>query len=148
MEAPAIVVTRQDIVIEARRWVGVPWRHQGRSQSGIDCAGLVVMVAHDLGLSEFDTTNYGRLPEGDRLLQICQDNLVQQPKTPLMPGQVVAMRFDGNTQHLGIIGTYPVEGEVSLIHSYANARKCTEHRLDTVWTNRIVEVFDFPGVTI
>jgi cell wall-associated NlpC family hydrolase len=32
------------IVSAARSWLGVPWRHQGRTRQGVDCAGLVVLV--------------------------------------------------------------------------------------------------------
>ena len=39
-------VTGQDVVAEARRWLGTPWRHQARLRGvGVDCGGLVVCVA-------------------------------------------------------------------------------------------------------
>ena len=35
------VIKRREIVAAARDWVGVPYRHQGRTRNGIDCIGLL-----------------------------------------------------------------------------------------------------------
>lgn len=138
---------RTQVVEEARKWLGVPWKHQGRSRQGLDCAGLIVVVAQALKLSTFDSSDYGRIPDGISILQICKDNLVELPKyVPMKAGQILLMKFERHPQHLGIVGDYSVPGEVSLIHSYAGSRKCTEHRLDSIWTSRILYKFDYPGV--
>jgi cell wall-associated NlpC family hydrolase len=44
------------IIAAARSWLGVPWRHQGRTRQGVDCAGLVVLVGRGLGLDDYDTS--------------------------------------------------------------------------------------------
>ena len=44
----------------ARGWLGVAWRHQGRSRAGIDCIGLVVMAARVCGLDAPLAATYGR----------------------------------------------------------------------------------------
>jgi len=62
MEAEA--VTAEAVGAAARAWLGIPWRHQGRSARGVDCAGLVVLVARELGLADYDKQTYGRRPEG------------------------------------------------------------------------------------
>ena len=36
------VIKRREIVDAARNWVGVPYRHQGRTRNGIDCVGLLL----------------------------------------------------------------------------------------------------------
>jgi cell wall-associated NlpC family hydrolase len=59
---------RTDIVAAARTYLGVPWRHQGRTRAGLDCAGLIVMVARDLALSDYDSTAYGRRAQGHAFL--------------------------------------------------------------------------------
>ena len=55
------------VIDEARGWVGVPFRHQGRDYSGIDCVGLPIVVGQSLGLFDqrLDIANYGRLPTGE-----------------------------------------------------------------------------------
>jgi len=45
-----VIVTGSDVVAQARKYMGVRWAHQGRSPAGMDCAGLVIRVAQDLGL--------------------------------------------------------------------------------------------------
>ena len=35
-----MTVTREMVVAEARTWIGVKWRHQGRTREGVDCIGL------------------------------------------------------------------------------------------------------------
>lgn len=61
------MVTRADVVAEARSWVGVPFRHMGRDRRGVDCIGLVVVVGRALGLPVVDWQgqgNYTRRGQG------------------------------------------------------------------------------------
>ena len=63
-------VTAADVVAAARAHIGTPWQHQGRLRGvALDCAGLVIMVARDLGIVEpdFDIRGYGRAPDGTML---------------------------------------------------------------------------------
>ena len=57
-------VSTAQVVAAGRCYTGVRWHHQGRTRAGLDCAGLIIRTAHDLGLSEFDLADYGRLPDG------------------------------------------------------------------------------------
>jgi cell wall-associated NlpC family hydrolase len=45
------MMTEQDIIT---RYLGVPYKHQGRDLSGIDCYGLVIAIYADLGIKLFD----------------------------------------------------------------------------------------------
>lgn len=138
-------MTRADIVREARTWLGVRWRHQGRTRDGIDCAGLVIKVAHGCGLTDFDTADYGRVASDESMMALCREHLL--PVTTLQPGDVVVMAFE-NQRHMAIVGDYPqAAGEVSIIHAYALGRRCViEQRLDSVWARRIIGRFSFPQV--
>ena len=62
-------VSADRLVAQARSYLGVPWRHQGRTRAGIDCAGLVVLVARDLGLTDYDSTAYGRRAQGQGFVE-------------------------------------------------------------------------------
>jgi cell wall-associated NlpC family hydrolase len=54
------VITGEMIADAARKYVGAPVVEGGRSREGIDCVGLVLGVAHDLGLwMPQDVTGYG-----------------------------------------------------------------------------------------
>ena len=42
-------ITADDVLREARRYLGAPFRLYGRSVAGMDCIGLVVVVGQSLG---------------------------------------------------------------------------------------------------
>lgn len=144
----AIVITPAAIVAEARSWQGVRWRHQGRSRQGIDCAGLVICTAHALGLSDFDTTAYDRVPDGTTLRALCDTHLRPVPLAQLQPADVLLMRFDVDPQHMAIVTDYPYGGPgvMGMVHAYATARKVVEHQLDAAWLARVVAAYRFPEV--
>jgi cell wall-associated NlpC family hydrolase len=134
-----MTVGRAAVVECARRYLGTRWHHQGRSSAGLDCAGLVVRVAHDLGLSSADVGGYGRTPDGFRLYDVLRAHLVVTHEA--QPGDVLLFRFVKNPMHLAIL-TEPGR----MIHAYANARRVVEHRIDETWRRRIVDAFRLPGV--
>ena len=43
-------------------WLGVPYRHHGREQRGVDCLGLLVASARGFGFEVVDNLAYGRTP--------------------------------------------------------------------------------------
>lgn len=127
------------VVAAARGWLGVPFGHQGRSRRGVDCAGLVICVAAELGLPVADYRAYGRLPRGDTLLRVMRDQCTEYAGDPV-PGTVALMRFEREPQHLAILaGT-------TVIHALSTSRRVVEHRLDALWRSRIVGLFALPGV--
>ena len=55
------MTTRSDVINEARSWLGIRWRHKGRSRSwGVDCVGLIYVVGKELGLTDYDNQGYNR----------------------------------------------------------------------------------------
>lgn len=139
-------MTPQQVVDEARNWLDVRWRHQGRTRNGLDCLGFGNVVAHALGVCEIDSSAYGRTPgNDDRLRQALRAHCVERFGPPEV-GMLALMRFgSAPPRHVGFIADY-MHGGLSLLHAYAAARKVTEHRLDAVWQARIVGLFDLPGV--
>lgn len=142
------MITRQVIVTEAREWLGTRWMHQ-QAIKGVacDCIGLVRGVAVNVGLvpADFATRpevtqfmGYGRRPDG-RLI-VALDLFLDRATSKSEPGDVLLMRFDQNPQHVAIVS------DIGIIHSHASARRVVEHRLDDVWTQRIVAVYRFRGV--
>jgi cell wall-associated NlpC family hydrolase len=135
-----------DIIREARTWIGTRFAHQGRvkrnaiNNGGVDCAGLIVGVAQSLGLSSFDYKGYSREPLGGMLQKILEDHLEQVSIKHMQPGDVLLMKFLHEPQHLGFCA-----GE-TVIHSYETVGKCIEHRIDERWKNRIVAVYRFRGL--
>lgn len=142
------MIQPEDIIAQARTWLGTPYHHQARLKGvGCDCLGLVVGVADELALthkdgsllSSFDQTNYSHQPDGTYLLQMMASVLDEVPKEDARPGDVAVFDIEGNPQHVAILTEY-IEG-LGMIHCYAPSRKVVEHRLDQKWQNKLVKVF-------
>ena len=138
---------RNEIVEAARQYIGVPWRHQGRQDKlGIDCAGIIVMVAKSLGYFVYDKVNYARRPNGFSFMQAFKDNMKQKPLTEMKIGDVLTFRENNYPCHCGIIGE-DNEGNLTLIHAYAVKKKVWEELLEEGdWMKKRVACFEFYGV--
>lgn len=152
-----VCVTREQVVAEARSWIGVKWRHQGRNRSGIDCGGLVVRVGQELGLmdSNSDYAGYSRLPTLYSLIEACADRLRRKTGAEFndrRPGDVVVLRPNDTYRwpsHIGILSRLP-SGELGMIHSYNGVKK---HGADVVlethyapWRDCTVAVLAYHGL--
>ena len=124
-------MTPEKVVEAARQWIGTPWVHQGRSSAGVDCAGLCIKVAHQLGESEFDVSDYGRYPNNDRMRELLREHCTERFGDPL-PGMIALMSFAAEPRHMGIIVPYRYGG-VALLHALVTAGAVTEHRLSPAW---------------
>lgn len=140
-----------EIVACARSWIGTRFHHQGRLKKteshagGVDCLGLLVGIASELGLkdgsgrllADYDETDYTHTPAAERLLANLSQHLTVVDT--VTPGCIVALHMDDSPRHLGIISDYG-DG-LGLIHAYAQARKVVEHALDAEWRRRIIRMF-------
>ena len=130
------------IVQAARKWVGTKFHHQGRKKNiGVDCIGLWVGVAREIGLSVDDELDYPREPNGGRLELALEEYLVE---SELKIGGVGLFKIKNEPQHVGIFSDYG--DDIGLIHAYAQARKVAEHRLDDFWRDKLVRCFEFPMI--
>lgn len=123
-------MTRADVVAEARKWLGTPWVHQHRAKGqAVDCAGLIICVARDLGLlpADFDLNGYSRMPDGT-LLAVCDEHMDRIERSAMQPGDVLVMATEHDPQHMGILGDYR-HGGLSLIHAASKAGRVIETRL-------------------
>ena len=140
------MTTPADVVAAARSWLGVPWLHQGRTRAGIDCAGLLICIARELGLvaPAFDVNGYGLQPDGT-MAQACTAHL--RPG-PLAPGSLLLLQFAGaEPQHLAVIVPYRHAGALAIVHALRPRGAVVEHRIDDIWRRRVAGVFAFPGVS-
>lgn len=139
-------VSVEQLIEAARGYLGVRWHHQGRSRAGVDCVGLVICVARDLGLSDYDISGYGTAPDG-RMSGILREQCIEQPRgTEPAPGMLAEIRFDREPQHVAIVSPYRGGGH-ALLHAMSRfPRRVTEHRLDAVWRRSIVGLYRLPGV--
>lgn len=135
-------MNKADIVTVARQYVGTPWRHQGRTRSGMDCAGLIIAVTEQLGIARLGRLAYTRLPDTsiiDRMMETyCEP--VADPE----PGDLLRFAIVGRPQHLAVAGDY--ENGLSLIHAHQSVGAVCEHRLDEKWQRRMVGAYRIKGI--
>lgn len=141
------MTTRADIVAEARRWLGTPFLHQGRTRGvGVDCVGLLIGVARALGLvaPELDVTGYPRTPQGNTIVDRCGEHLPRLELAEAQPGDVLVVRIDVLPQHAGILADYRYGG-LSIIHALDQRGRhrgsVVEHRLDPGLAARAVAAY-------
>lgn len=136
-------MTTDDIINAARQCLGTRFRHQGRIAGvGIDCAGVAIHVARQIGAGHLDVSGYGRNPANGQLeqsldIQPCLERVTLSDRAP---GDLLLMRFAREPQHVAICA-----GD-TIIHAYEAAGLCCEHRLSDVWAARIVSVYRFRGI--
>ena len=143
------MTTRAEIVAAARAQLATPWVHQGRLPGvALDCLGLVIVVARQLGFvaPDFDENGYGRAPDGVRLPEGLARHLIQIPRAQMAPGDVVAMAFDKHPQHVGIVVPYR-HGGLAMIHAASRSGKVEEIRLMFGSHMRFTGAYSFPGGT-
>lgn len=140
-----MAVTGADVVNEARSWLGVPWRHLGRNRQGVDCVGLLVVVARALRISEHDDTSYPRRPDGSFLRRF-GEVMQAKPLKEAADGDVLVFAHRDHPGHCGIRATR--FGRPSLIHSHARRRHVIEEELAQAipGIGRPVACYALPGV--
>lgn len=133
------MITPEMVVAHARSYLGVPWHHQGRNRFGMDCLGLVVAVAKDLGLQHIvaaDRTDYP-LGEHPTLKPTLESVFQPVPVALAGPGDVVLVYFEHRAMHLGILS------DKGIIHSTMRTRKIVEQPLHSMWKSRILGAYRY-----
>lgn len=134
-----------DVWAAALTYDGVAWRHQGRRADGIDCLGLLVLVAIDLGLDgaakflDHQSRAYGRLPPNRLAGELTGAGCIRAPRPAL--GTIGLFAQPGTyPSHVGIFG----DGE--MIHALAPAGRVVRHGFVAPWPGQLRGVFAYPGV--
>lgn len=152
-----VLVSRAEIVAEARKWIDTPFMHQQHMIGvGCDCGGLIRGVLMTKGLLRSDyldflpeeARGYAATPDGVSMRRSCDALMTQVPLGQLRPGDVVLLEFErGLPQHTAIVADYR-HGGLSVIHALGPhfPSKVIEHRLDSSWRKRIVAAYAIPGV--
>jgi cell wall-associated NlpC family hydrolase len=125
------------LIVEcARSYIDCRYRHRGRTREhGIDCLGLLVCVATDLGceflLKETDD-DYGMNPDGYYLVERLSECLDEIPVTEAAAGDIVLCRWHiaRPPQHIGIV-TLNEPDNLRCVHSSRTNRKVVENRWAT-----------------
>lgn len=127
-----MTLTRNNVLDQARSWLGVPFLHQGRSRVGVDCVGLLIAVARSVGYEVMDLDAYKRTPQPSVMGALLAQNADEIPISEMLPGDVFWMRMGGikprHTAFLNSGGDSP-----TIIHASTNGV-------------RVQPLSDFPSV--
>lgn len=145
------MITRADIVVEARSWLDTRWRHQASKKGvGCDCIGFVGGVARELGIvggeafaDDPEIRGYGREPNPTMLVTACKRYLDPVDIRALRFADVLVMRYSGQPRHFAIVSKRFPD---NIIHAYAQARRVVENGLTYVWQSRIHSAWKFRGI--
>ncbi len=140
-------MTGADVVRVARGFIGVRYRHQGRSRDGVDCVGLPICVRAELGLRVMDFNGYGRVAMDSQMLDLCKEHLIEVPRADMQPGDML-VQTDGIVRHMAIVADCPYgENLLSIVHAWMPNRRVVECRLDDYFMQTVRGCFRFPEVT-
>lgn len=138
------MTTREDILRVARSLVGTKYRHGGRSRHSVDCAGLLVVIAQELGIPHTDApVGYSRKPDGS-LMKYLRENMVEVPIEEAQPGDVNVYFLDSATKEPQHVGIRTENG--GLIHALMHYRRVVETSRDPYWDRRLLYVFRARGI--
>lgn len=143
-------MTRDQVVAEARRWVGTPYRVRGRSERGLDCLGLLVMLGRAFEIPHVDQQDYSIWPDANRLiLHRLAEYLVAVPFNTRLPGCIGAFAERRLPCHVGVFSER--HDVVHVIHArIASPSRVAEEPWATMPRTemRMIGLFALPGMDL
>lgn len=136
---------RHEIVQAARDYIGTPWIHEGRSDGGLDCVGLIQMVCDKFNIYYEDLKGYSAAPNGHMFLNHLTKYLTVNKNCDYQDGSIGLFRQNRFPCHIGIFATNEF-GQRTLIHASLSARKVEEATYTEGSGLSIVLAMEFPGV--
>lgn len=137
------MIDAQQIQAEARRWVGVPYVHQGRTRFGVDCIGLIICVRcaiEEWASGKAETRNYARVPKDALLLQRFEQHCtrIERPEA----GCVILIKWPAakTPAHAG----FWCDGNI--VHAYQRADRVIETGYRAHWLRDTHSLWRLPGV--
>lgn len=138
------MIAAAEVTRVARSFVGVPYRHQGRSRlGGVDCWGLLWAVGEELGILPDGLVvpaDYGRTVTVDMRARMAE-HCVETERAE--DGVIALMRWPSAREpaHMGICTT-----NGNLIHSYSIGAKVVEHGFRGPFLKMCDSLWRLPGV--
>jgi hypothetical protein len=122
------------------KYIGLPYKDNGRDIDGIDCWGLVrLYYKEELGidLPSYTTEYYGRSdPDISSLVNLYKDNW--EKTTEYAPGDVIVFNMLGEPSHVGVY----IDNN-KFIHCRSGANSVVESLTSSKWTKRIEGVYKY-----
>ena len=128
---------RDEFVEAALLWEGVPWREVGTRRDGVNCIGLFIGVARELGgldamverLAPY--ANFARPPIRGDMLRGMREHLEAIPVRDAAPGDLLVFRLSGEPQHAALL-----TGPNTILHSdhRTDPKRVRGHPIPPEWT--------------
>lgn len=127
----------------AMTYLDVPFQHRGRSRRGLDCIGLLVMIARAFGVTVYDQQVYGRDPT-KLLREGLRAHCGPPVNRPFEIDDIPLMRMNPDVEpsHVAIIAPHPYG--LGMVHTYGEIGRVAYHRISKRWRQKIVEVYAWP----
>lgn len=130
-------MTPEEVINKAREYIGVPFHHGGRSRKGgVDCGGLLVCVAADLGIEYVDRLNYSQINAMQDLILGIESVANLQPDADMSTwnlADIIIFRGRMVNAHTGLYS-----GNGKLINAYAGTtNRVVENDISDYWLSRI-----------
>jgi cell wall-associated NlpC family hydrolase len=143
------------VLAEARRWKETPVRHLGRSETGVDCLGLVMVVGFAAGVlvdpgEPLDPwRKYGRVPKSDHMRAGMDKFFIRLgDEAEHRPGDIGFFSWGSMyaPNHLAIMGLF--EGRETMIHAHGGIRppRVVETTYGAEWPSRCHGFYRYPGL--
>jgi NlpC/P60 family putative phage cell wall peptidase len=142
-------MTREDIVAEARCWIGTPYRHQASLKGvGCDCLGLVrgvwrVLLGDEPERAPPYSPDWAEALQRETLAQAAARHLTPIACDAFAPGDVLLFRWRAHlpAKHMAIVGAPD-----TMIHAHDGAA-VIEVAIAPWWRRRLAYAFRFPGLS-
>ena len=143
--------SREEIVAEARKWIGTPYQHQASClYAGCDCLGLVRGVWRALMGEEPEnippyTPNWAEHHKEETLQDAARRHLIEVPIGQAGAGDVLLFRMalGAPAKHIAIVSDTDGQNPIRIIHAYWG-RCVVETHLGSWWMRRVASAFRFP----
>lgn len=142
-------MTRDELIAEARTWLGTPWVHQACAKgAGVDCLHYIAGVVRAFGRPEAerffanpDWQSYGRHPDPVMMFAGCDELMNRIALEEALPGDVLVFRCGRWPMHFGMLSRPNY-----MLHAWLGAGRVIEQRIDEKWAARIVRAYRIRGV--
>jgi len=123
---------RDDVVKEARTWIGTPYHHKGGIKGvGTDCGMILIKTFSAVGVIEdFDPGNYSRdwmMHRSEELYLQTIERFADKVERDPLPGDVALFKFGRCISHGGIITNYPY-----MVHAFMQTGIVVEDSIEVV----------------
>jgi NlpC/P60 family putative phage cell wall peptidase len=142
-----MTVFGETVAAEALRWVGTPYRHQGRRrQVGCDCVGLLLGVWRNvLGAApnapEAYSPDWAEATGRELLLAALREHATAKADAPVAAGDIIAFRWRPHlpAKHVGI-----AVSPDNFVHAW-RVGGVGLAVLDPHWRRRVAAIFTLPN---